>query len=215
MTNTPKSFKYWQSQDLYYYFDLNRVTDPKWLLDWTEAKEQITETERKTLDILRLELQANATYWNEEELKMRFIGILMRLVDLDGPNFRVFYDRPITAIVNDIKLTGTADMVVATGFQKPTVPYFFLHEYKPEIKFDADPAGQLLAEMLAAQALNQTTQLVYGCYVLGRNWFFVVMKGREYAISDAYPATQDAIYQVFQILRRVKKYILIATGNTI
>lgn len=215
MENVPKSFRYWQSQDLYYHFGLNRVMNPDWLLEWIEAEEPVSASEKDTLDTLRAELFANANFWNEEELKMRFIGILMRLVNLDGPNFRVFYDRPITATLNDIKLSGTADMLVATGFQKPTLPYFFLHEYKPEIRLDTDPAGQLLSEMLAAQTLNQTVQLMYGCYILGRNWFFVILKGREYAISDAYSATQTDIYRIFQVLRRVKKYILVLTGNPV
>jgi hypothetical protein len=213
MQNPPKSFKFWQSQDLYYHFDLNRIKRPEWLQEWLEAEETITDSEKNTLDLLRIELEDNATFWNEEELKMRFVSILMRLVNLDGPNFRAFYDRNITAIVNDIKLTGTADMLVATGFQKPTEPYFFLHEFKPEARLDADPAGQVLSEMLAAQALNKTTQTIYGCYVLGRNWFFVVLKGKEYAVSDAFAATQEDIYRIFQILRRVKKYIMVFTGN--
>ena len=48
---------------------------------------------------------------------------------------------------------------------------------------------------------------MYGCYVIGRNWFFLVLNGTEYAVSDAFVATQTDIYQIIAILRQVKTYI--------
>ena len=59
--------------------------------------------------------------------------------------------------------------------------------------------------MVTAQALNnEPEQTVYGCYIIGRDWFFVVLKGKEYAVSDVYVATQNAIYDIVGILKKVQ-----------
>lgn len=57
---------------------------------------------------------------------------------------------------------------------------------------------------MVAQVQNENDMPVYGCYVMGRFWFFVVLYGNEYAVSDAYTATQDDIFQIVSILRAVK-----------
>ena len=204
----PKSFKYWLRQDLEQYFDIKNVKgDLPLLNEWILSQNKISVFEKEQLEIIKQELQQNATYWNEEELKMRFISPLLRLVNIDGEKFRMFFDRQVTAEYKNIKLTGVADMLVATGYQVPTKPFFFIHEFKPEARLDTDPAGQLLAEMIAAQVINDDKKPIFGCYLIGRNWFFVVLEGNEYKISDAFVATQDDIFQIFQILRKVKEYI--------
>lgn len=144
---------------------------------------------------------------------MMFIGQILELVNIKGENFRTFYDRSINVNVNSIQLSGTLDMVVATGFQVPKNPFFCVHErnaarYKQELKRDGDPKGQLLVEMIALQAINQSENPIYGCYVLGRNWYFVVLKGKQYAVSDAFVATQEDIYLIFKMLKKVKEYII-------
>jgi hypothetical protein len=158
-------------------------------------------------------LMMNAEYWNEEELKIKFIGPLLDLVKFDDEKFRIFYDRPLTAQVDGITLSGTVDMMVATGFQIPTTPFFCIHEYKQENKRDGDPKGQLLIEMIAAQAINNAeskyiNKPIYGCYVLGRNWFFMVLQDKKYSVSSGFDASQEDIFQVFRILRNIKQKIL-------
>ena len=202
-----KSFKYWLTQELHETFGLVRLPLSPLLDAWLSATEPITEAEQTRLEQLRTNLLANADYWNEEELKVKFIGQLLDLVQLEGPAFRTFYDRPLTATVNTIRLYGTVDMVVATGFQIPTEPFFCIHEYKQEGRREGDPKGQLLAAMLVAQTLNTPHHPVYGCYVLGRNWFFVVLTGSDYAISDAFVATQSDLKTIFQALRFIKRQI--------
>ncbi len=202
-----KSFKYWLTQELHETFGLVRLAVSPLLDTWLSATEPIAETEQTRLEALRVALLANADYWNEEELKIKFIGQLLDLVPLEGPTFRTFYDRPLSAMLNGIRLFGTVDMVVATGFQIPTEPFFCIHEYKQEGRREGDPKGQLLAAMLVAQALNTPKHPVYGCYVLGRNWFFVVLTGTEYAISDAFVATQTDLLTIFQALRFIRRQI--------
>jgi hypothetical protein len=109
------------------------------LLDaWLSASEPIADPEQTRLDRLRADLLANADYWNEEELKVKFIGQLLDLVQLAGPAFRTFYDRPLSATLNNIRLYGTVDILVATGFQVPTEPFFCIHEYKQESRREGD-----------------------------------------------------------------------------
>lgn len=68
--------------------------------------------------------------------------------------------------------------------------------------------------MLAAQEINEHKIPIYGAYVRGRVWFFMVLKGRVYSISDAYVATRDDAFDVFRILRNLKQ-ILLSADNTV
>lgn len=61
--------------------------------------------------------------------------------------------------------------------------------------------------MLVAQTLNTAPHPIYGCYVLGRNWFFVVLTGTDYAISDDFVATQSDLLSIFQALRFIRRQI--------
>ncbi len=48
---------------------------------------------------------------------------------------------------------------------------------------------------------------MYGCYVMGRFWFFVVLHQSEYAVSNAYNASDEDIFKIVPILKKVKEYI--------
>jgi hypothetical protein len=205
---TAKSFKYWETQDLHEQFNLVKLESTEKLNSWLSAHNDISEEENVQIEVLKNKLIKNANYWNEEELKIKFIGPFLDLVNLDGENYKLFYNRSMSASIDDVKLSGTVDMVVASGFQKPKKPFFCIHEYKQELKKDsADPLGQLLSEMIVAQKINDNGQIIYGSYVLGRSWYFIILEGNEYTVSDTYVATQDDIYTIFKILREVKKYI--------
>ena len=100
---------------------------------------------------------------------------------------------------------GKVDCVLAKGYQIPDQPFFFLQEYKGENRKATDPLGQLLAAMVVAQKKNNDADSpLYGCYVNGRMWFFVALVGRQYAISAAYDTTQEELYFVMAILRKIK-----------
>jgi len=76
-----------------------------------------------------------------------------------------------------------------------------------------DPAGQLLAAMLVAYEHNLAVpelkeKPVYGAYVIGRLWYFVVLKAKEYDISLAYDAThEDQLLDIFRILKANRQQI--------
>jgi len=61
---------------------------------------------------------------------------------------------------------------------------------------------------LVAQELNKNQHPIYGCYILGRDWFFMVLQGRQYAISEVYAATKEDIFDIFRILKGLKAIIL-------
>ncbi len=208
-----KSFKYWITQDLHDQFGLKRIYNSVLLDEWLGATNEISNEENEHLESFRISLNENAEFWNEEELKMKFIGPLIEFVKIDSKNFRTFYDRTISVSINEIILSGTLDMVIATGFQIPKKPYFCVHEYKQESKRDGDPKGQLLAEMIAIQAINLPDENpIYGCYVLGRNWFFVILKGQEYVVSNALDASQEDICTIFRMIKKIKDYIIEMTS---
>jgi hypothetical protein len=58
--------------------------------------------------------------------------------------------------------------------------------------------------MVAAQAKNPAGLPIYGCYVSGRNWFFVLLEGEKYCVSDAYVATSEDLYKIFAIMKKCK-----------
>ena len=49
-----------------------------------------------------------------------------------------------------------------------------------------DPAGQNLAAMLVGQQQNENGAVLYGCYVVGRLWYFMVLQGKTFTISKSY-----------------------------
>jgi hypothetical protein len=108
-----------------------------------------------------------------------------------------------------IDLRGRVELLVAMGEQRPRQPFFFLHEYKPQYKSTPnDPVGQLLITMVATQELNETPRTLYGVYVVGKLWQFVVLEGKNYAVSMSYDTSKISdLFKIFSILKRCKIYI--------
>jgi hypothetical protein len=121
--------------------------------------------------------------------------------------YKIFTQRPMSLKYdNDTKMTeGIVEFMLATGIQNPKKPFFFLHEYKPEKRRDNDPLGQLLIAMITSQTINKDDKPVYGIYVNGRNWFFVVLEGSTYYTSRAFPVDDDNIFIVAAILEFFKQ----------
>ena len=207
-----KSFEKWNRDEIARAFDVKRLPHSPLLEKWLQFSSPISQEEKAVLETLRQSLEANADIWNEEELKFKFISFVVNMAQLDTDVSRSFLDRKITAVVQDRTMSGVVDFLVATGNIEPQEPFFFLHEYKQERKRESDPLGQLLAAMLTAQALNESEgrkpHPIYGCYVVGRMWFFVVLKGLEYSVSQEYVATQEAIFGIVSALRFVREQIL-------
>lgn len=190
-------------------FQLKRTQNPNELADLLNAPVLLSEVEQYFIEKLRHSLTYNIWSWNEQELSLHFIGPLFTLVDFSNDKFGMFAQRTISATINNTELTGKPDGVIAAGYWEPEVPFFCFHEYKKEIDNTGDPAGQCLAAMLVGQALNTNINTtIYGCYVVGRDWYFMTLHNQVYAISNVYAATTDDIVQIFAILKKLKQTLI-------
>ena len=64
--------------------------------------------------------------------------------------------------------------------------------------------------MITVQHLNKENGIehpIYGIYVEGKFWNFIVLDGKEYAESKSYDATEDEIFEIFAILKKLKTII--------
>ena len=199
-----RNFENWETQDLEITFGLYQVWDNKLITDWLSATATFSEFEKEIIERIRVRILKNVEFWNEDELKLQAIASIIEMANFTSDAFKSFSQRPLSATINGIEIGGRVDFMLAKGRQRPIEPYFFIHEYKQETKRGAnDPKGQLLSELLAAQSRNENKFPLYGCYVLGRNWFFMVLDGTEYAVSDAFVASQHDIYDIIAILKQV------------
>ncbi len=112
--------------------------------------------------------------YSEEDLKMKFIAFILDKVNFPNHYIQDFYHASLKAEVNGVILNGFADYMVASGIKEPEKPYFFIQEFKPT-QADKDVEDQLLAELLAATALNQVN-IMRGAYIIGQNWRFCILE---------------------------------------
>lgn len=174
---------------------------------------ELTEFEKNIVESLQQYMQRNILGWNEQELALNFIGPMMSFVRFSAKKYNFFAERLIDALVKDVNgveilLSGKPDTIVASGFRKPEVPFFSFHEHKPEVDSSGDPIGQVLAAMLVGQAKNgKPEEPIYGCYVIGQNWYFLVLEDKYYTIASPYATTNNEIYDVFRMLKTMKAMI--------
>jgi len=177
------------------------------LENWLATSAELSEHESTTLRFFKKRAARQVDNWNEQEYALNVIGPILSLVDFTTEESDFFAERALAGIVDGEELNGVPDAIIAKGRREPEIPYFCLQEWKREKDPDGDPAGQCLAAMLVAQELNKNQHPVYGCYTLGRNWFFMALQGREYAISNSYTVTRDDIFDIFRILRGLRAMI--------
>ncbi|MEM7535390.1 MAG: hypothetical protein AAF639_24645 [Chloroflexota bacterium] len=193
---------------------VREVRNTPLLLSWIDQEVEISDTEKQELATLQEELTENLRGWNELELAYEFIAPLLKMVKFSGENRRFFAERTLEGKIGDVELGGKPDGMIASGRLEPEQPYFCLHEYKREDDSEGDPAGQVLAAMLVAQEINQHEQPVYGCYIKGNIWYFMILQGLEYSISNSYSATREDIVDIFRILKVLKIIITRMAENT-
>lgn len=203
-----KPFEHWTAEEVEKTFGLTETYHYPLLLDWIKVEGTIEENEEKAIKQLREELIFNIQSWNEEEVKMLFIGPFLNFVHYYHKNYKPFLERKLSLEIDGVQAAGRVDFLLAHGKRSPEQPYFCLHEYKrEEPKGKGDTLGQLLIAMLAAQQLNENTHPVYGAYVMGRLWFLVVLKDKQYAVSLAYDTTKDDVFDLFLVLKKLKKIL--------
>lgn len=194
-------------------YQISRIKQMPALKEWLDAPPfALQPHETSLIESLTQELDDGQYAWNEEELKMLFISPVFRVSTLStGQTLKTFFERSISGIVRDHKISVVVDCMVATASKsgRPQAPYFFLQEFKRTKSDTHDPEGQMLAAMILSQELNQDEKPLYGSWVQGAFWRFTALKGSEYSTSSAFDATKlQDLYQIVFILRKLKDLIL-------
>lgn len=98
------------------------------LESWLVSQYDLDAFEQKYFDDLYSDAREDGGYWNEEELKINFVGAAFRLARINTKNrIKVFYERPLSGVVKGHSLSVVADCLVATPlpFNSTDYPYFF------------------------------------------------------------------------------------------
>jgi hypothetical protein len=194
-------------------FGLNQIDDCVNLDKWLNHDSDISAWERQSLLFFRQILIHNVHNWNETELIQHFIGPIFTLVNFSSKQFNYFAERGLSGKIGEVTISGNPDGIIASGFREPEKPYFCFQEYKRHLDPKGDPAGQALAAMLIAQEVNEHEHPIYGCYVVGDMWRFMLLQGQEYCISVSYSATSDGVFDIFRILKVLKGFIIKLTRS--
>lgn len=208
-----KSFETWLVQDLKTNFGIVRDDSLMELTDWLQADYAISEETKNYILKLQKRIYLRIEMLSEADIKVYLIHHLIELINFWAEEYRGFYEYTLsTQKINvkgiEIPLKGRVEMLVAKGEQIAENPFFFFNEYKPQIPSSKnDPQGQLLSTMIAAQVLNNDNSPIYGCYVIGKLWQFVVLKGNKYAVSNSYNAMNQDIMKIYSLLMDIKCYI--------
>jgi hypothetical protein len=111
--------------------------------------------------------------------------------------------------VEGIPLVVKTDYMLAKGtLDVFHTPYFHFQEYKPNKNPSGDSMAQLLMALLIAQTKNDNQKPLYGIEVIGENWKFIILEGKEYCVSPTYTCTnRDDLLQIIGILRQFKKIL--------
>lgn len=198
------SFNFEEVEEL---FGIEKMPTLPLLTEWLSAVLQVEDVYKFMLNRLKDHLLEQVLNWNEDELKMFFIGPLIELAKIETKDFKPFTQRALEWVIDDLKITGKVDFMIAKGKRTAKPPYFCIHEYKQEGNASEDPLGQLLIAMVVGQELNEHKFPMLGAYVVGRSWFFVILSDKQYAVSNAYNAADDDIFQIFAILQKSKEII--------
>lgn len=211
-----KNFISWNKTELAQLLGIFPAKECGYLDEWLASKDKhgISDFEEQFLEWL---FQYKVPYidnWNEAELRDQLISHITSIINFISQEYiiGVFAERTMGTILNGIEVRGKIDWMVATGIDSPSEPYFFIHEYKQEEGGNTTVSGraQLYAIMRTAQELNGDYKTpIYGCYVLGRFWFFTSLVNNRYCISDVYDSSQkDDLFDIVKILKAQKEIIL-------
>jgi D-serine dehydratase len=61
--------------------------------------------------------------------------------------------------------------------------------------------------MLVGQTLNKSDEPIYGCYIVGRLWYFMILRNNEYIVSKSFTADDEDIYDIVKILKKLKNIL--------
>lgn len=210
-----KKVKEWREGEMILTFQLTKTfheQKPSPLMqEWLGAEKPIFSVgEQELFDINYRNVAEKISAWSEEDIKMKFISPVLALGHiLEGDSFTSFFDKDMKEEVEGHKLALKSDFVVAQGkldfMQKP---YFHFQEYKPQKNPTGDPMAQLLAAFLIGQTLNQNKKPIYGCEIIGKQWTFVVMEGKNYCVSRSFDCSEkEDLLKIIAMLRKFREIL--------
>jgi hypothetical protein len=206
----PRTKKEWSEGELIRTFKLNRLVNVQTpaMREWLNVEPpQFNIGEQYMLDEDLLNAQKYIAGWNEEDLKMKFISNIVKLGHLrDSDQIMGYFDKTISATIETIRLTVKSDFMLAKGtLDFFETPYFHFQEYKPYKNPSGDSMAQLLEAFLIAQEKNKNGKPMYGVDIMGANWRFVIMEGKDYCISKAFDSIDRTdLVLIIAILRRFR-----------
>ena len=206
--------KQWREADLIKTFKLNRITKYQ-----TPLMQEWLDTENPVFDVLEQSI-FDRTYskgvdsiagWGEEDLKMKFITHILDLgllTDHDG--IIGYFDKIIWATVEGTALRVKSDFMMAKGILDVyETPFFHFQEYKPYKQPSGDSMAQLLEAFLIGQEKNKNNKPLYGIDIMGKQWTFVIMEGKDYCISPTFICTEkEDLLKIIAILRKFKHILV-------
>ena len=205
-----KSIKAWREGDLIEAFKLNRIVTYQTPLmqEWLNVPlPELNAHEQYIFDKAFTKAQKDIAGWFEEDLKMKFISKILDLGYLTDDDLAIaYFDKIISATVEGIKLTVKSDFMLAKGILDVfKTPYFHFQEYKPHKNPSGDSMAQLLEAFLIAQEKNKNGKPLYGLDIIGKQWTFVVMEGKDYCISQTFDAVDRTdLLMIIAILRKFR-----------
>jgi hypothetical protein len=203
------NFREWDFDKIDEAFGTMQTFQSSALDQWLNYTYNCSDYEKKYIEQLQETLLLGVNDWNEVELENKFISPLIVFAQFDNPNFAYFLERPLSVTINNYELSGIVDGMIATGFRNPKKPYFCLTEYKRQTDPSGNPQGQTLIAMLAAQTLNGTPkQPIYGCFIIGKFWQFMVLEGKNYTLSQSFHADDDEVFDIYRLLQGLKSNII-------
>jgi hypothetical protein len=206
-----KKIRIWSEAELIDTFGLTKTKfDSPLLKEWLDATVELIEFENIVFNKIIKEAKIFIEAWNEEDLKMNFIAFIIDLANLKtSDKFRTYYEKTIDATVEGYFLKIKCDFMIAKGIlDMVKVPYFHFQEYKRDKDPYGDPIAQLVEAFLVAQEKNKNGKPMYGCYVVGRFWYFVTMEGKHYCVSNAFDSTDEQeLLHIIAILRKFKEIL--------
>lgn len=206
---------------LYKLFRIKCVNKIEELNDWLTNLPVLNKQEVELSQFYSKNVRFNISDWNKQELLMNFVGPILYIIDFTQPyQLGLFASRSIFATVEDYRIEGVADFFWSNNTCAPDLPFYGFGAVRPEITVgDENIIGRVLAAMLVGQAQNKAQdkdnddEVIYGCYVVGRLWYFMVLKGKEFAISKDYSATHDDdILNIVRILKALRSILFARLG---
>ena len=121
-----KPFSKWTVEEVEDEFGLTLDLACPALQTWLQGATPVTAEDAAQLRQLAQKLARYVRDWNEEELKVYFIALLLNRVDFYGADYRPFLEREIAVeYTAGKKLWGVVDFLVAQGAHSPKAPLFF------------------------------------------------------------------------------------------